>query len=339
MAPTDASDHPTPPPRGLAARLGLAAASAAVTYLIAAQALWLWNHRLSSQRLSTAEEVRAYHDEGFSYGLYRYHPRRQVTLRPSHRGQRHGMQGLWMTTDARGLAFGELPDAGPTVLVLGDSVAFGSWLPYSQSLPGVLQGELPNLRVYSGATESYSLRQTADLLDEVGGPWDRILYVWVPNDFYEWRYRETPFEPYPRAALPRPLDLFDVREIFLRFTDALAGPPPGAAGDEAMAWNRRRYPGHLELLESLNGTGHLTVVLTYVRPQLDAGRFEPQDRLRRALEDRGIPVVDTRPFYEAYRREQGDPFIQESDHLHFSGDASVAWSRHLVDALGWRERP
>ncbi|MEO1088820.1 MAG: hypothetical protein AAFY88_31720, partial [Acidobacteriota bacterium] len=173
-----------------------------------------------------------------------------------------------------------------------------------------------------------------DLAVEVGGRWDRVIYVWVPNDFYEWRYRETPFEPYPRAALPRPLDLFDLGDVFLRLTDALAGAPSGVAGDGAMAWNPRRFGEHLDRIESLNADGNLTVVLTYLRPQLAAGRFEPQDRLRGSLEARGIQVIDSRPFYEVYLDERGDPFIQESDQLYFHGEASVAWSKDVVRVLG-----
>ncbi|MEM1179517.1 MAG: hypothetical protein AAGM22_14310 [Acidobacteriota bacterium] len=321
-------------PKEVVRKLVLAAVSAGVTYGLVGQALWLWNHRLSGQRLSTAQEIEAYHADGYSYGLYRYHPRRQVTLRPDHRGLRHGMRGLWMRTDSRGLAFDEaLPEDGPAVLVLGDSVAFGSWVPYGDSFPGVLQREFPALRVFSGATESYSLRQIVDLYGEVRGDWSQLIYVWVANDFYEWRFRETPFASDPRGARPQPINLFDFRDLWWRLTDAFAGGPDGLTGDDAMAWNRHRYADHFRLIEALNADGNLTVVLTYVRPQLDAARYEPQRRLAAGLERLGVPVIETLEFYEQYRLDSGDPFVTETDHVHFHAEASGAWSKAVADSL------
>ena len=312
--------------RDLPKKLGLAICATVLGYLMVANAFWLWNQKLSPTRLSSPEEIRAYHDGGLSFGLYQFHPTRQTTLRPNRRGERHGMDGLWMQTDERGLAYLP-PDKGDrSWLVLGDSVAFGSWLPYESSFPGMLK-KLTGDRVFSGATESYSLRQTHDLFLEVGGEWDQIVYVWVPNDFYQWAFRETPGDFFPRAGLKRPLDLLDLRDVYLRFTDRLENPPDGVTYDESLAWNPRRYDEHLGLIEEMNRAGNLTVVLTYVRPQLASGRFEPQQWMRTALEERGIHTIDS---LEAYR---GEMFIRKRDNVHFSEKASIRWSTFVVNEL------
>ncbi|MDA8019454.1 MAG: hypothetical protein MPN21_18585 [Thermoanaerobaculia bacterium] len=312
-----------------AGRLGTAVAAIWATYVVVASGVWLFQHHLSAQRISTPEEIRAYHDHGHSQGLYQYHPTRQVMLRPDNRAQRHGVEGYWMQTDHRGLAYLPPNDGEPSILVLGDSVAFGSWLPYEQSFPGVLR-QVTGARVFSGANEAYNLRQTVDLFEEVGGTWDLVVYVWVPNDLYEWIYRETPEAYDPRGGMPRPLDLFDLRDVYLRLTDRWMDPPEGLYYDESLAWNRRRYAEHLRRIERLNRDGNLVVVLTYARPQLDSGRYEPQEWLKQGLTEAGIPFLDT---LTAYRPGM---FVHEKDNVHFNDQASLEWSefviRRLVDA-------
>ena len=323
------ADDKIKPLRG---RLALALVSTVVTYWVLGNLLWIWNHRLSPNRLSTPEEIRQYHDRGYSYGLYRYHPTRQTTLRADNRAERHGMEGLWMHTDSRGLAY--LPSAGQgerTLLVLGDSVAFGSWMAYGQSFPGVLAAGT-DLQVFSGATESYSLRQTHDLFLEVGGQWDQAIYVWVPNDFYEWRFRETPRAPRPRAGLAPPLDLFDLRDLRWRFLDLWADPPEGVSYDEALAWSRHRYGDAFRRIEDMASRTDLVVVLTYLKPQLRTGRFEPQEWMKEGLDALGVPYVDTLAVY------RDDIFVQAVDNVHFSPEGSVEWSELVLAELrarGW----
>ncbi|MEM8930014.1 MAG: hypothetical protein AAGE94_02500 [Acidobacteriota bacterium] len=312
--------------RDLAGKLGTAVAALWATYIMAASGLWLYHHHLATQRVSTPDEIREYHDRGHSEGLYEYHPTRQSTLRPDNRAQRHGIEGYWMHTDDRGLAYLPPNDGELSILVLGDSVAFGSWLTYEQSFPGVLR-QVTGARVFSGATEGYNLRQTLDLYQEVGGSWDLVLYVWVANDFYESTFRETPNAHDPRGGLRRPLDLFDLQDVYWRLTDRLADLPDGLFYGETLAWNRRRYADHLRQIERLNADGNLVVVLTYLRPQLDHGRFEPQEWLKQALSDAGIPVIDT---LSAYRP---DMFVHEEDNVHFNDRACLEWSEHVIRQL------
>ncbi|MCG8457925.1 MAG: hypothetical protein MI919_16735 [Holophagales bacterium] len=312
--------------KAIAARTGTALAAVWLTYVVVSSFVWLYNHHLSRHRISTPDEIRAYHDRGFSQALYQYHPTRQSTLRPDNRAQRHGIDGYWMHTDHRGLAYLPPNEGETSILVLGDSVAFGSWLPYEGSFPGLLR-KVTGARVFSGATEAYNLRQTLDLYWEVGGTWDLVLYVWVPNDFFEWTYRETPDAHEPRTGLRRPLDLFDLRDTYLRFTDLFTDPPEGLYYDETLAWNRRRYDEHLSKIEQLNEDGNLVVVLTYLRQQIDLDRFEPQDWLKQGLADIGIPVIDT---LSAYRPGM---FAHEKDNVHFNERSCLEWSELVIREL------
>ncbi|MEM7393799.1 MAG: hypothetical protein AAF492_15770 [Verrucomicrobiota bacterium] len=108
----------------------LLALSGLGAYLLVGLGLLLWYRVLSPSRLSRPADIKKYHDDGFSNKLYEYHPRRQVTFRPDNRAERHGAEGAWMQTDERGLAYQSPNDGSYRILVLGDSVAFGSWLTY-----------------------------------------------------------------------------------------------------------------------------------------------------------------------------------------------------------------
>ncbi|MEO1368981.1 MAG: hypothetical protein AAFX50_17530, partial [Acidobacteriota bacterium] len=260
-------------------RLGLIAAALAAGYLVAALLVLSWTEHYSRHRLSRTSEVRAYFDKASERGLYQYHPRRQFTLRPGHRGWRHGFEEWPMQTDARGLAFLPPNSGRLDLLVLGDSVAFGFGLPYERSVPGLLK-LATDARVFSGATESYSLEQTVDLFEEVGGEWDAVLFVWTPNDFVTARFRELPGSVEERGASMPPPDLLAPNRFFWRVTDHLTPRPPGLTRAEVPAWNPRRYPEHLELLRRLNRGGDLIVVLSYVRAQVESGDRSPQLRLK-----------------------------------------------------------
>ena len=154
----------------------------------------------------------------------------------------------------------------------------------------------------------------------------------MPNDFYEWRYRETPSKPDPRGGLLPPLDLFDGRDIYLRLTDRLSDPPAGLHYDETLAWNPRRWPAHLEMIEDLAAEGNLIVAPSYLKPQLRTGRYEPQQRLIAALDALDVPHIDTLPIY------QGDSFALGDDNVHFNPVGSLAFAERVIEALherGW----
>ncbi|MEM7391184.1 MAG: hypothetical protein AAF492_02460 [Verrucomicrobiota bacterium] len=316
----------------------LAMLSPILAYGLLGLVLRVWHHRLSPSRLSTPIEIEAYHRQGFPNNLYEFHPTRQITMRADARAERHRSAQDWMHTDSRGLAHLPSQEGRNSVLVLGDSVAFGSWLPYEYSFPGLLSIGT-DAKVFSGATGSYNLRQTYDLYREVGGEWDLILFVWVINDFYEWRFRKTSNRPEPLAGLKRPIDLFDVKDVFYRVTDRFARPPRGLAYDELLAWSPKRYEEHFAMLEAMNKHKNLVVVLTYAKPQFATQRFDPQEWMKQGLEEREIRFIDTRPAY------RDDMFIFKTDNIHFNATASVAWTEYVIlellkitDVVGLRRK-
>ncbi|MEM1178810.1 MAG: hypothetical protein AAGM22_10745 [Acidobacteriota bacterium] len=302
----------TPLGRGvLAAALGVCA------YGLAAVLLWTWSHQYSRYRLSAPHEIRAVLEAAPEASPYGYHPRRDFTLRPNHRGHRHGLAEWPMWTDARGLAYLPPNEGALDLLVLGDSVAFGFGLPYGRSFPGLLK-LATDARVFSGATESYSLAQTVDLFEEIDGRWDHVLLVWTPSLLVTDRFRETPGLSEPRGLGTEPPSLFDPGDLFLRLTDRLAPKPPGLSADHIPAWNPRRYGRHLELIRRLNRFDNLTVVLAYGRVQVATGDRWPQRHLKAELDREGIPTLDT---WDAYGP---DSFLFDGDTAHLSEKGSLA---------------
>ena len=298
-------------------------------YLVAGVGLRYWYSDLSIYRLSRPAEIQESFAAHNAESLFEYHPRRQFSFRAGLSRQRP--DGVRMQTDARGLVFLPPNDGSFDLLVLGSSVAVSGSLPLERSFPGLLS-RATDARVFSGATPNYSLRQSVDLFEELPEasnegtyrPWERVLYVWSPNDLTQEVFREGPHAQYIAAP---PLDLLRPRELWWHVTDAFYSHPTDLTPQQASAWNPRRIPSHAKLLSRLNRDGRLIVVLTYTRLQVISGDRRPQRRLIKELERAGIPHIDPWPSYRA------SSFRENPDQMHLNEEGSLLFARYVVEQL------
>ncbi len=78
--------------------------------------------------------------------------------------------GATITTNGRGLRSPAIAADRPTIAILGDSVAFGFGVQDDQTIPALLQEDLPGYQVVNGGVCGYNMQQISAQYDQIFAP-------------------------------------------------------------------------------------------------------------------------------------------------------------------------
>lgn len=292
--------------------------------------------------------------------LHRYSEVYGWELRPGARLQDHG---LWTSVNAAGYRGPELPRqhvAGHTrVVLLGDSITFGTYVGDGQTFADLLNGGEGRLEVVNLAVQGYGLEQSLLRLEREGlsyAPDLVVLNVCLANDFVDgmlpvFLYDGRHPKPYYRlegerlvlhdehvrlsAAGRLGLALRERSQLFNRLL-ALAKNDTGEAAAEPWAERRgqalRNRAAALELglrliarmRERAEGHGARFVVALHPDRSTYKHGSEWLEGLRSAPELAGLPVIDLASEYHARGLRFGELTLDDIGHLSPLGHRQAA---------------
>jgi lysophospholipase L1-like esterase len=190
-------------------------------------------------------------------------------------------------------------NANCIVLVIGDSVAFGSLLNDEDTLASQLQTQLPNLKFVNAGVARAGARdnaqQLARRLQEFGHRVVAVIYVHCENDFSK---QDT-----PDTIVSGIVDVLNAHDIKTRI----------------FVYQQYIYRTMPDLLRPEN-------------PKLLKGFFDLKRETIRLAKRNQFQVVDFYDLVDAYRRELGTPlagFGLYVDHAHFS----KLGTKHVADKI------
>lgn len=278
---------------------------------------------------------------------------------------RPGYRGVFANREFRtrveinslGLRGPELTDAGPgerTLLVLGDSFAFGWGVEAHESAPALLEARLRGWRVVNSGTSGWGTRQQLAFLRHYGlelQP-DAVLLMYVPNDPAEnlLRYRVrggrlTWDEPAAGWAvrLDRALATHSAVWTLIRRLSQKAGitpRDPGAGGSGGQA-ARREQIRLLDEMVSLCRSAGLLFYMAYVPGEDGRDRPVRSDDFAWLVPwatGRGVEFFDLTPPLQTAHQNGVRVYFHLDDHWTRAGHevAADALAQHLAGEL--RER-
>nr|HPJ72473.1 hypothetical protein [bacterium] len=124
--------------------------------------------------------------------IFCFDPDISYRLKPSFRGRRHDSRTLPHQTDSYGMLGDREPETGADhILLLGDSVVYGEYLPREDSFAARLEKEAPaGLQVLTGACPGWSTHQEIGYWEKylAGISWRRAFIFFCLNDLlrFEW---------------------------------------------------------------------------------------------------------------------------------------------------------
>lgn len=274
---------------------------------------------------------------------------------------RPGYRGVFANREFRtrveinslGLRGPELTDAVPgerTLLVLGDSFAFGWGVEAHQAAPALLEARLPGWRVVNSGTSGWGTRQQLGFLRQYGLPLrpDAVLLMYVPNDPAEnllrYRVREGRLEWDEPAAgwgvkLDRALATRSAVWTLVRRLSQKAGltphdPGTGGVGDQARMEQLRL----LDQMVSACRSAGVPFYMAYVPG--DDGRDRPTRSddfswLAAWASSRDLKLCDLAPPLLAAHRRGIRVYFHLDDHWTHAGHevAADALAEHLYSEL------
>lgn len=273
--------------------------------------------------------------------------------RPGYRGRFKNREfDTEVVIDAHGLRAGDPPPAPAdrTLLVLGDSFAFGWGVEANEAAPGRLAQLMPGWRVLNAGVSGWGTSQQAAYLETRGirlKP-DRLLLMFVPNDPAENRIRyrfdngrllwDEPGEG-AAARMDRRLRRWSAWWVLLRRLAqraGLIGADPGGVREDDELWGEELF--HLNRIASAARRHRIPLAVAYVpgegpgdRPVREAGAA----RLEAWTRDAGVPFLDLTGALEKSVERGEKPYFRLDDHWSPAGhraaaEAIAAWMRQSM---------
>ena len=300
--------------------------------------------------------------------IFIYDPRISYRLKPDFRGVRHDSPGHLHLTNSRGLLGGEEVNPDPAVrkvLFLGDSVAYGSHVPYDEIFIARMAGEAGDgYQFLNASCPGWSTHQELgfyrDHLSDL--PIDQVVIVFTINDLllFEWVWRDE--QSFQMSAELRGLGgltnsrLTDLalRNLRNQFWESPRLRPLAELNNTCLtayldrSWSRFRREVE-PALRKLAEERKVILAPAPARPQLESlnlgGGPEtvlfPQRRLEELAREVGIGYLDLLP---AFRGENGDYDVDlflpgEPGVLHLSGEGHRRLAEWLRPGLLEKMQP
>jgi len=298
--------------------------------------------------------------------IFTYDPDLSYRLKPDFRGLRHDSSDELHLTNSRGLLGAEEVNPDPAVrkvIFLGDSVTYGSHLPFKKAFVSRMGEAADDSRqLLNAGCPGWSTHQELGFfrlyLSDL--PIDEVVVVFTLNDLlrFEWVWRdERSFQMSPELrglgglvqSRLTDLKLSRLRSRF-RADDTLR--PLAALNNTCLyaylpeAWERYREDIR-PALEALIAKRSIILAAVPARPQLEslnrggdpARVLFPQRRLEELARETGIGYLDLLPAFRAAEGDYDTGHFLTGDKLHLSPKGHRRVAERMRTELLLREKP
>lgn len=228
------------------------------------------------------------------------------------------------------------PVDAPALLVLGDSVAFGSGVEEEKTFAGLLRGSLPSIRIYNSAVIGYGTNDYRNVVARFLPDHDEVRTICLVLCLNDVKQRTSPtgrvadLPPPTPGRAPRTaaaqLDSFlrNNSELYVILKSELTDPQQRYWHLAASAYADDDLDSKLEPIaeiaeiSELTGTRFFVVIAPYeFQLRDDDGNATPQKALVEYFEEHGVDYVDALPAFRRVGLPSYELFLPGNP-MHFS---------------------